>query len=239
MVQGTTPLVGVTTYRQDATWGPWDRPAAILPASYVDCVAAVGGRPLLLPPSEGPGGADSSAVDVVAALDALVLVGGSDIDPARYGENPDPATSGVSHLRDQSETALLAAALRAQLPVLAICRGLQLLNVYLGGTLAQNVPAVVGHRGHQPALGRFGPTDVRIEPGSLLSKVMGESSTVQCSHHQAIDHLAEGLVVTARASDNLIEAVEQPEAPFVVAVQWHPEQDDDLRLFDALVRAAR
>ena len=191
----------------------------------------------MLPPSEGGGATDDTATDVVSALDALVLVGGSDIDPARYGETPDGATTGVSRLRDRSELALLAAALRTGLPVLAICRGLQLLNIHLGGTLLQNVPGALGHTGHQPALGCFSSTDVTIEPGSLLSKAMGEAATVQCSHHQAIDRLADNLVVTARSADGLIEAVELPTAPFVVGVQWHPEQDADLRVFEALVGA--
>jgi gamma-glutamyl-gamma-aminobutyrate hydrolase PuuD len=239
MVQGTTPLVGVTTYRQDAAWGPWDTDAAVLPASYVDCVAAAGGRPLLLPPSEGPGGDDASAADVVSVLDALVLVGGGDVDPALYRAPADRATAGVNRRRDGNDLALLVAALDAHLPVLAICRGLQLLNVHLGGTLFPHVPDVVGHRGHQPAPGRFGPIDVMVEPGWLLSKAMGESATVQCSHHQAIDRLGDGLVVTARAPDGLIEGAEWPAAPFVVGVQWHPEQDGDPRLFEALVHAAR
>ncbi|HXQ61145.1 MAG TPA: gamma-glutamyl-gamma-aminobutyrate hydrolase family protein [Acidimicrobiales bacterium] len=239
MTKGKTPLVGVTTYRQDATWGPWQRPAAVLPVSYVDCVAGAGGRPLLLPPSEGPGGDDSSAAGVVSVLDALVLVGGGDVDPAWYGAPPDPATSGVNRRRDESELALLGAALAADLPVLAICRGMQLLNVHLGGSLHQHVPDVVGHPGHQPAVGSFGPTEVRIEPGSLLSKILDDSVTVQCSHHQAVDRLGVGLVVTASAPDGVVEAVELPSAPFVVGVEWHPEQDGDHRLFEALVVAGR
>jgi len=237
MSNGRTPLVGVTTYRQEASWGPWRRPAAVLPVSYVDCVAAAGGRPLLLPPSEGPGGGGRSSSDVVGVLDALVLVGGGDVDPASYGASLHPATSGVSRERDDSERALLAAALDAEIPILAICRGLQVLNVHLGGSLFQHVPDVVGHAGHQPAAGCFGSTEVRIEPGSRLSKIMDEASTVRCSHHQAVDRPGDGLVVTARAPDGLIEAVELSSAPFVVGVEWHPEQDGDLRLFDALVRA--
>ncbi len=173
----------------------------------------------------------------MSVLDALVLVGGGDVDPALYSARPHPATSGVNRERDDNELALLGAALASGTPVLAICRGLQLLNVHLGGTLTQHVPDVVGHAGHQPAPGCFGPVEVTIEPGWLLSKAMGESATVQCSHHQAVDRLAERLVVTARASDGLIEAVELPAAAFVVGVQWHPEQDGDLRVFEALVRA--
>jgi gamma-glutamyl-gamma-aminobutyrate hydrolase PuuD len=134
--------------------------------------------------------------------------------------------------------ALLAAALDADLPVLAICRGLQVLNVHLGGTLIQDVPDVVGNSGHRPAPGRFGPVEVHIEAGTLLSKAMGESAVVSCSHHQAIDALGTGLVVTAHAADGLIEAAELPARRFVLGVQWHPEQDRDLRVFEALVRAA-
>ena len=239
MTKGKTPLVGVTTYRQDATWGPWERPAAVLPVSYVDCVAGAGGRPLLLPPSEGPGGDEASVGDVVSILDALVLVGGGDVDPARYGAIPDPATSGVSHRRDDSELELLGAALAADLPVLAICRGMQLLNVHLGGSLLQHLPDVVGHSGHRPAAGCFGPTVVVVEPGSLLSKIVDESVTVQCSHHQAVDRLGVGLAATAWAPDGVVEAVELSSAPFVVGVEWHPEEDSDQRLFEALIGAAR
>jgi putative glutamine amidotransferase len=216
MTTGSTPLVGLTTYRQEASWGPWQRPAALLPVSYLDCVAAAGGRPL-----------------------PLVLVGGGDIDPALYGASPHSATAGVNRRRDENELALVAAALEADLPVLAICRGLQVLNVHLGGSLQQHVPDVVGHLGHQPAPGQFGTTEVEMAPGSLLSKILGETTTVACSHHQAIDRLGAGLVVTARAPDDLIEAVELPAARFVVGVEWHPEQDGDLRLFEALVGAAR
>jgi putative glutamine amidotransferase len=239
MAKDKTPLVGVTTYRQEATWGPWQRPAAVLPASYVDCVAAAGGRPLLLPPADGPGGAGSSAADVVSILDALVLVGGGDVDPACYGAEPDRATSGVDRQRDEGEMALLAAALDADLPVLAICRGLQVLNVLLGGSLVQHLPDRVGHDGHRPAAGCFGPTEVRMEPGSILSKILDGSATVQCSHHQAVDRLGRGLVVSASALDGVIEGVELTSAPFVVGVEWHPEEDGDLRLFEALLRTTR
>jgi len=239
MARRRTPLVGVTTYRQQATWGPWDRMAAVLPAAYADCVAAAGARPLLLPPCDGPGAAADTAADAVAALDGLVLVGGGDIDPARYGQAPHPETSGVNAPRDESELALLEAALGAGLPVLAICRGMQLLDVHLGGTLVQHVPDVVGHDGHRPAQGCFADVEVTVEPASLLGKILGSSASVRCSHHQAVDRLGEGLVVTARAPDGLAEAVELPDGPFVVGVQWHPEESADLRLFEALADAAR
>jgi putative glutamine amidotransferase len=239
MAKAKTPLIGVTTYRQDAAWGPWDRAAALVPVAYVDCVAAAGGRPMLLPPYEGVGGTELSATEVVGVLDGLVLIGGGDVDPDRYRRPPDPATAGVNRLRDDSEIALLTAALALEVPVLAICRGMQVLNVHLGGSLIQHLPDAVGHSGHQPMVGCFGTTEVRIEPGSRLSKILDESVTVQCSHHQAVDRLGAGLVVTASAADGVVEAVELSSAPFVIGVEWHPEEDGDLRLFEALIGAGR
>ena len=236
MATQAVPLVGVTTYRQQASWGPWDRLAAVLPASYVDTVEAAGGYPVLLAPSQIGVGADAAA-RVVAAIDALVLVGGGDIGPARYGQVPHPATAGVDAGRDASETALLRAALDVDLPLLAVCRGMQLLDVCLGGSLFQHVPDVVGHDGHQPARGFFADVDVTTEPGSVVAKILGEHSTVRCSHHQAIDRLGHGLVVSATSSDGIVEAVELPSARFAVGVQWHPEEEGDQRLFRALLEA--
>jgi putative glutamine amidotransferase len=239
MAKTKTPLIGVTTYRQDAVWGPWNRAAALVPVAYVDCVAAAGGRPMLLPPSQGVGGAEASATEVVGVLDGLVLIGGGDVDPDRYRRPADPATGGVIPLRDASEIALLAAALALDLPVLAICRGMQVLNVHLGGSLIQHLPDAVGHTGHQPEVGCFGTTEVRIEPGSRLSKILDDSVTVRCSHHQAVDRLGAGLVATAWAPDGVVEAIELSSAPFVIGVEWHPEEDRDLRLFEALIGAGR
>lgn len=231
------PIVGVTTYHQQATWGPWDRLAAVLPTSYVDTVAAAGGCPVLLSPSAGGPDEDAAASSIVGRLDALVLVGGGDIDPHRYHQSPNPATAGVDPERDARELALLRAALEQDLPVLAVCRGMQLLNVDRGGTLVQHVPDVVGHDGHQPARGCFADVDVVTEPGSAVAKILGERATVRCSHHQAIDRLGEGLVVSARSVDGLVEAVELPTARFVVGVQWHPEEEGDVRLFEAMLEA--
>jgi putative glutamine amidotransferase len=239
MVKAETPLIGLTTYRQDAAWGPWNRSAALVPTAYVDCVAAVGGHPMLLPPSQGAGGADESATAVIGVLDGLVLIGGGDVDPDRYQGPPDPTTAGVNPRRDESEFALLAAALALDVPVLAICRGMQVLNVHLGGNLIQHLPDAVGHAGHQPAAGCFGTTEVRIEPGSRLSKILDQSVTVRCSHHQAVERLGVGLVASAWAPDGVVEAVELSSAPFVIGVEWHPEEDGDLRLFDALIHASR
>jgi len=222
-------LVGITTYYQEAAWGPWARRAAIVPATYVELVAGSGAQPVLLPPCGG--------VDVVGALDALVLVGGGDVDPAAYGRPAHPATTGVDPARDTAELALLAAALDADLPVLAVCRGHQLLNVALGGTLFQHLPQVVGDEGHQPGPGRFAPMEVVTEPGSAIAAVLGERVAVACSHHQAVDAVGEGLVVSARSADGVIEAVELPGRRFTVGVQWHPEETGDRRLVDALLGA--
>jgi gamma-glutamyl-gamma-aminobutyrate hydrolase PuuD len=233
------PLIGVSTYVADVAWGSWERRAAVLPESYFELVAAAGGRPLLLPPpSSAPGGPGAGAAEVVAVLDGLVLTGGGDVDPAAYGEQADPEVGGVDRNRDASERALLAAALEADLPVLAICRGCQVLNVYLGGTLHQHLPDVVGNLEHRHAPMVFGDVDVETVPGTVTADVFGPATTVRCSHHQAISDLAPGLVVTALAGDGVVEAVEMPSARFVLAVQWHPEEAMDQRPFDALVKAA-
>ena len=233
------PLIGLSTYVANAAWGSWERPSGVLPESYYELVASAGGRPLLLPPlrtaSPGPG---FGAAEVIAVLDGLVLTGGGDVDPTSYGENPEPGVGGVNPVRDESERALLAAALQADLPVLAICRGCQILNVELGGSLHQHLPDVIGHDGHRRAPLVFGEMEVTTDPETLVASVYGAKPTVLCSHHQSINELGVGLVPTARASDGVIEAVELPRAHFVLGVQWHPEEDDDGRPFEALVAAA-
>lgn len=250
-----TPLVGVTTYYVEAAWGPWRSPAAVVPAPYFEMVAEAGGRPMLLPPSRSaPGAAGSGtgvadiagsrtgAVGVVSALDALVLVGGGDVDPAAYGAPHHPAVAGVDAVRDRSELALLEAALDRDVPVLAICRGLQLLNVHLGGTLYTHLPDVIGHDGHQPGPGRFSEVEVATVPGTRTAGILGEQVTARCSHHQSVDRLGRGLVVTALSkgdAEKVVEAVELPTHRWVLGVQWHPEESGDRRLFDALVAAAR
>ncbi len=181
------PLIGVSTYVADARWGAWERHAAVLPESYFELVAAAGGRPLLLPPPRSaPGGPEAGADEVIEVLDGLVLTGGGDVDPLAYGEEPVPEVSGVNPNRDASERALLAAALDADMPVLAICRGCQVLNVELGGTLHQHLPDVVGHLDHRSAPYVFGDVEVQTVPGSIAAGVFGGTPTVRCSHHQAI-----------------------------------------------------
>jgi gamma-glutamyl-gamma-aminobutyrate hydrolase PuuD len=243
----TVPLVGVTTYYAEASWGDWLRPAAVLSGDYFELVARSGCRPVLLPPcrEDGAGGA-LGAAEVVAALDGLVLVGGGDVDPASYGVPGQPAAAGVDLVRDGSERALLAAALDADLPVLAICRGLQVLNVELGGTLTPHVPDVTGNEDHRPGPGAFSEVEVVTVEGTAVAAMVGPRATVCCSHHQALDRLGDGLVVSARSVERpgsgvpggLVEAGEMPSRRFVVGLQWHPEESRDHRPFDALAAAA-
>ena len=234
------PLIGVSTYIADAAWGAWERPAAVLPQSYYELVGSAGGRPLLLPPLKtATGGPGFGAAEVIAALDGLVLTGGGDVDPAAYGETAEPQVGGVDPVRDGSERALLAAALAVDMPVLAICRGLQILNIERGGTLHQHLPDVVGHDEHRHAPSVFGEVKVTTTPDSTTAAIFGASATVLCSHHQSIDRLGTGLTPTAFSDDGVIEAVELPGPPFVLGVQWHPEEGGDQRPFAALVAAAR
>jgi anthranilate synthase component 2/putative glutamine amidotransferase len=234
------PLIGISTYRDEVTWGAWSRPSAVLPESYYELVASAGARPLLLPPLRTPAsGPGFGAAEVVSVLDGLVLTGGGDVDPGRYGEPPQAEVGGVDPVRDDSERALLVAALAVDLPVLAVCRGCQILNVALGGTLYQHLPDVVGHEDHRHAPSVFGEVEVTTAPGTLTATVFGACPTVLCSHHQSIHALAPDLVATAHAADGVIEAVELPSAAFVLGLQWHPEEGGDQRPFGALVAAAR
>lgn len=233
----SAPLIGISTYREVAAWGVWRQDAAALPYAYVDQVAYAGAVPVLLPPLGGPRSA-SAAVASVAPLDALVLAGGPDIDPPRYGARKQPATTEVRPERDAWELALLAAALERDIPVLGICRGAQLLNVARGGTLHQHLPDDVGHAGHRPAPAQYGPIEIALDPEALPGRLLGRRICVPCYHHQAIDKVGAGLSVTGRALDGTVEAVQLTGRRFVVGVQWHPEQDNDRRLFDALIAAA-
>lgn len=226
-----SPLVGVTAYGERARFGVWDVESVLLPFAYPNSVVAAGGVPVLLPPLV-------EAAAAVDRLDAVVISGGPDVAPDRYGALPHPRAGAPRPQRDAAELAVLDRALALGIPVLAVCRGHQLLDVALGGTLHQHLPDVVGHEKHNPAPGVFGTTAVALEAGSRVAAALGPTVAGQCHHHQSIDRLAEGLVVTGRAADGTIEAVELAGHPFVVGVQWHPEQDDP-RLFGALVDAAR
>jgi gamma-glutamyl-gamma-aminobutyrate hydrolase PuuD len=213
----------------------WEAVFVLLNQEYVEAVTASGGAAIALPPQR------EGAEEVVAVLDGLVVSGGPDVDPGLYGQEPHQLTGAPRSDRDGWERALLRASLRRGIPVLGICRGMQLLNVELGGTLHQHAPEVVGHTGHRPELGTFGSTAIATEPGSRTAGWLGRERTVWCHHHQMVDQLAEPLKVTARSrDDSSIEAVEHSGHPFVVAVQWHPEHGGaDAPLFHALVEAAK
>ncbi|MGH1563911.1 gamma-glutamyl-gamma-aminobutyrate hydrolase family protein [Mumia sp. DW29H23] len=227
-------MIGLTTYLEQSVTGVWDVQASFLPRIYLDGVTRAGGVVILLPPQPADG-----ADRVLDGLDGLVLTGGKDVDPASYGQEPHPLTDDPRRDRDAWERALVDGALARELPVLGICRGAQVLNVALGGTLHQHVPDVVGHPRHQLGDAVFSTTTAHVVPGTRLAGIVGDAVDGQCYHHQGLDRLGDGLVVSARADDGTVEAVEMPAAPFVVAVQWHPEETlDDLRLFAALVAAA-
>ena len=241
------PLIGVTTYRQDTRWWSWDRDAAVVPGGYLDMVVAAGGWPVLIPPVGAAAGEPSDAAGVVAsavdplmdALDGLLVIGGGDLSAGRYGQEPDPRNGGESDRRDDLELQVLDAALDRDLPVLAVCRGHQVLNVLFGGTLVQQLPDVLGSARHQPQAGAFGEVTVHTEPATHVRRLLGDQVEVLCSHHQAVDVLGESLLVSARSDDGVIEAVEVLGRTFAVGVQWHPEENGDVRLFAGLVDAAR
>jgi putative glutamine amidotransferase len=227
------PLIGVTAYTDVARWGHWEIPATLLPTAYTDAVVAAGGAPVVLP------AAAALADAYLDRIDALVLAGGGDLDPAGYGAAPHPRTGGVHPLRDASELALLRGALDRRLPVLGICRGMQLLNVVRGGTLHQHLPDVVGTDAHAIAPATWSTHGVRALPDTHVARLHGRLDLdVVTYHHQAIDRLGSGLTATAHAADQTIEAVEDDAFPFLVAVQWHPEMRDDPSLFRGLVDVA-
>lgn len=227
------PLIGITTYATDASWGAWSLPAALIPLDYVDAVERAGGRAVLLPPS-GVG-----VEETLEALDGIVFTGGADLDPALYGAEAHPETDLPDARRDVGELALLRAALERDLPTLAVCRGAQLLNVARGGDLVQHLPEHVGHDEHKETAGVFSTHPVEVAAGTRLADVVQSGARVASHHHQALGRLGNGLVETARAPDGTPEAVEDPEKRFVLGVQWHPEAGEDQGLFDALVEEAR
>lgn len=230
------PVIGLTTYLDRAKFGVWDARAGLLPAQYIQGITAAGGIAVLLPPQPATPAVAARVLDGVAAL---VITGGRDVGPDEYGQTPHAETDRPDTTRDAWELTLLAEALRRGMPVLGICRGAQVLNVALGGSLHQHLPDVIGNSGHRAGNGVFTPMPVRTVAGTRAAELLGETCVVQCYHHQAIAEVGAKLVVSARDDDGVIEAIELPGEDFVLAVQWHPEESpDDLRLFAALVAAA-
>jgi putative glutamine amidotransferase len=221
-------LIGVSTYLETAArWGVWELEAALLPVGYPRLVQRAGGLAAMLPPD-----APERAAEAVARLDGLVVAGGPDVEPVRYGAERDPRTGPPAPERDAWELALIDAALAGGVPLLGICRGMQLLNVALGGTLVQHLD------GHAEVVGVFGGHPVKPVPGTLYAGIVPEETSVPTYHHQAVDRLGEGLVPSAYAADGTVEAVELPAPGWVLGVQWHPEMGDDVRVMRALVEAA-
>jgi len=227
------PLVGITTYVEQASWGSWTLDAALIPYDYVRAVERAGGRALLVPPSV------DGVEETLDALDGLVLSGGNDVDPDAYGAEAHAETSATRPERDRGELALLEGALARDLPVLAVCRGFQVLNVARGGDLVQHLPDVVGSEQHREVKGVFSDHGVKIDDGSRLGSVLGDRAPVKSHHHQGVGRVGEGLVEVAWADDGTIEGLEDPERRFAVGVLWHPEAGEDQKLFEALVEEAR
>ena len=215
-------MIGITAYAEPSVrWGAWDVPAAVIPLAYVHQVEAAGGRALLVPPSEEGVG------ETLDALDGVLFSGGADIDPSEYGHEPHAETNGTRPERDRGELALLSAALERDMPVLAVCRGSQVLNVARGGDLVQHLPGV------------FADHEVDVKKETRLGSLLGERAPVKSHHHQGFGKLGDRLVESAWAEDGTLEAIEDPDKRFAVGVLWHPEEGDDPALFRALVDEAR
>ncbi|MFJ4471331.1 gamma-glutamyl-gamma-aminobutyrate hydrolase family protein [Streptomyces sp. NPDC089424] len=222
------PLIGVSTYLETgARWGVWELDAALLPAGYPRLVQRAGGLAAMLSPD-----APEHAAAAIARVDGLVIAGGPDVDPDRYGAVRDPRTGPPARERDTWELALIGAALAARVPLLGVCRGMQLLNVALGGTLVQHLD------GHAELVGVFGGHPVKPVPGTRYAALVAEETTVPTYHHQSVDRLGKGLVPCAHAADGTVEAVEMPGDHWVLGVQWHPEMGEDPRVMRGLVEAA-
>jgi putative glutamine amidotransferase len=228
----STPVIGLTTYREGAAWGVWRQRADVLPAQYAAAVEATGGVPVLLPPSE-----PAAAASVVDRLDGLVISGGADVDPQRYGAEAHPRTASSRPDRDAWETALLDAADAIRLPVLGVCRGMQVMAVRAGGALDQHVPDLVDNEQHSPGADEFGEITVTTVAGTRLAGLVGDRLSVNCHHHQSV-RTHPGFDAVAHAADGTLEAMEAPGERFCVGVQWHPETAADVGLLAGLVAAA-
>jgi putative glutamine amidotransferase len=232
-------VIGICTALERAQWSVWDQEAMLLPRSYIDAVQRAGAMALMIPPDPRLASCPDEVLDL---LDGLILAGGADIDPSEYGAEPHPQTKHTVPERDEAEVALARRALERDIPFLGICRGMQLMNVAAGGTLIQHLPDHFGHHEHRRALGTFDGADhdVRLEPGSLAARAAGEEvHATKSHHHQGIDRLGEGLIVSGwSALDELPETIEAPQKRFALGVQWHPEADETSRVIAAFVAEA-
>jgi putative glutamine amidotransferase len=227
------PIVGITSYAEEVTFGAWVEPSAVVPLAYVRAVEHAGGRPLVVPPSE------NGIEETLGVLDGIVFSGGSDLHPELYDADPHPETTDVREERDRAELALLSAALERDMPVLAVCRGSQVLNVARGGDLVQHLPELVGHNRHKYKPGEFSDHEVQLDVETRVGGLLGERAPVKSHHHQGFGRIGEGLREVGWAEDGTVEALEDPSKRFVVGVLWHPEEGEDLALFEALVEQAR
>ncbi len=235
----TRPTVGITAATENISYGAWREIAAIVsPESYVRSVQRAGGRPILLPPDPNDAADPTGVLDLI---DALILTGGAgDVNPALYGEEPHPTTGPIQDGRDTYELALVRAAIERRMPVLGICRGMQILNVAYGGGIEQHLPDTVGHDKHRHTPGTFADHEVALEPKSLAARAVGtERSAVKSHHHQGIKTVGEGLIATGWAEDDTVEALEDAGCPFVLGVLWHPEEDEKSRLIEALIQEVK
>jgi putative glutamine amidotransferase len=234
------PAIGICAQLVDAQWGSWDAPAVLLSESYIDAIAAAGALALMVPPD--PALADDPD-EALERIDGLILAGGHDVDPSFYGGSTHPATTRTVPARDRIEIALARRAVALDMPLLGICRGMQVLNVAFGGTLLQHLPEAFGHDDHLRTLGTFDGSDhdVVLHAGSRAALAAGEElHTTKSHHHQGVDTIGDGLIVTGTSTlDELPEAIELSDCRFALGVQWHPEADGNSRVIGALVSAAR
>ena len=226
------PLIGITSYAEEIRWGVWTEEAALVPLAYVRAVERAGGRALVVPPSE------DGLEETLHALDGVIFSGGGDLDPGLYDAEPHPETDEPRAARDAAELRMLETALEHDMPVLAICRGSQVLNVARGGDLVQHLPEEVGHDRHRHEPGSFSDHDVTVAADSRLGALLGERAPVKSHHHQAYGRIGERLREVAWAEDGVVEGLEDPEKRFAVGVLWHPEEGEDFALFKALVEEA-
>lgn len=227
------PLIGITSYAEEIRWGVWIEEAALVPLAYVNAVEHAGGRALVVPPAE------DGLEETLDALDGVIFSGGGDLDPALYDAEPHPETDAPRKARDAAELHMLRAALDRDMPVLAICRGSQVLNIARGGDLVQHLPDEIGHERHKHLPGEFSDHEVQLAGDSRLGSMLGERAPVKSHHHQGYGRIGEGLREVAWADDGIVEGLEDPEKRFALGVLWHPEEGEDFALFQGLVDEAR